>query len=563
MRIRIPDKYRLALGRKYLDWAEKLPPKFNIGVIPTLQRIRERQRRGSEKAHSQSRPPQGTELEYLSFRLIEMFHIEDLQQLVEGTLHLFPELDDNVRHKTFSADFKRQARSIWGRSWWNLGHIVRERKGRIFGRPLREMSKLPPEVDHIQVGLHQILPSMFIVTFDVYLTDSATQRLVQLQSMHYLPEVRFPRLIPRGILAGGYSLTSAEAVMRKEILSWLKQLRGEVEVCLKPFVNGYFMRYSSDKVARLPAVEVYALKGVLKENGAGHISNKSGEEPKLRTLHRFLVRPWSVFGWKATEQMPQQSIIQAFQDSCAPNETLNTWINEAWQWWRSLGFNSFGYNLYTDGKLMFPLHQDEVVYGRSERIPHRLIVLWEPYLASIETDGFSEDKKAAVADYTQDTLDTMLPSIAVLSLLILFQRNIETLRQKTFRSMETRWPPNIGLIADIRRSDTIMQASMLLDRISKEFQQEQASFRHDLRKIAALRSIGDSGTKYAKELGDVLLESISFRIELLNKHLFFVQDWFSQYLTLRNTAVTYFLAIIAGSTAIISVILAIATLWER
>lgn len=426
------------------------------------------------------------------------------------------------------------------------------------------MSKLPPEVDHIQVGLHQILPSVFVVTFDVYLTDRATQRLMQLQSMHYLSEVRFTRLIPRGILAGGYSESPADGVMRREILSWLKQLRGEVEMCLKPLANGYFMRHSPDKVARLPAIEIYALKGVLKGNKVGNISNKSEEEPELGALHRFLARPWSVFRWKATEQTPEQKTIEALPNgSYAFNEILSTLINEAWRWWRSLGFNSFGYNVYTDDKLMFMPRQDEVVYGRSERIPHRLIVLWEPYLASIKTNGFGEDQKAAVAYYTQDTLDTMLPCIAILSFLILFQRNIETLRQKTFRSMETRWPPNIGLIADIRRSDTIMQASMLLDRISKEFQQEQASFRYDLRKIAALRSIENSGTKHAKELRDVLLESISFRIELLNKHLFFVQDWFSQYLTLRNTAVTYFLAIIAGGTAIISVILAIATLCGR
>lgn len=108
MRTRIPDKFRLALGRKYLDWAEKLSPKFSIGVIPILQMIRERQRGQSKDAYNQSRPPQGTKLEYLSFRLIEMFHIEELDQLVEGTLHLFPELDDELRHKTFSADFRRK-----------------------------------------------------------------------------------------------------------------------------------------------------------------------------------------------------------------------------------------------------------------------------------------------------------------------------------------------------------------------------------------------------------------------------------------------------------------------
>jgi hypothetical protein len=81
MKLRIPDKIRSTLGRKYLDWAEVLP-KSNKGAIALLQITRRHQKKRSKRAYERSRPPQGSELEYLGFRLIEMFHIEDSEQLL-------------------------------------------------------------------------------------------------------------------------------------------------------------------------------------------------------------------------------------------------------------------------------------------------------------------------------------------------------------------------------------------------------------------------------------------------------------------------------------------------
>lgn len=93
MKFKIPDNIRVFLSRKYLDWAESLP-KSGSGFIAELQEIRDVQRRRSKKKYKRSRPPEGTEIEYLYFRLIEMFHIEKFDNLQDGLLRLFPEIQD-------------------------------------------------------------------------------------------------------------------------------------------------------------------------------------------------------------------------------------------------------------------------------------------------------------------------------------------------------------------------------------------------------------------------------------------------------------------------------------
>jgi len=377
VKIRIPEKLRNTLGRKYLDWAEKLP-KFGGGVIAMLQQTREDQRKQSEDAYTRSRPPQNTEIEYLYFRLIEMFHIEDCDQLMEGLLHLFPSLNEDwrIEHRYFLSFFRHQAGRISRSAYLNLGHIVREREGRLFAGSYREMSELPAEVDYIGVWLHKILPSVFVVTLDVHLTDGATQRLLELQNRYYLPKIRFKKLVPWGTTGFGYSAIPAEVVMRQEILGWLKRLRGKVEACIKPFVSGYFMQQSSDKIARLPVIEVYALRGI-----------PEGKEP------------------------------------------LNAWMKTARGWWESLGFSFYGYNTYSDGKILFVTQDTDLDDGLSKSA-HRLVVLWKPYLASISTEGFGRDE-GAVAHHTEYKLTAMLPIIAVSEFLEFSQRNIEKLRMSS------------------------------------------------------------------------------------------------------------------------------------
>ncbi len=361
------------------------------------------------------------------------------------------------------------------------------------------MRKLPVEVDYVEVWLRKILPSMFIVTLDVHLTDEATQQLVRLQDKHYLSEIRFEKLIPRGPTGDGYSWIGSKAIMQRTILHWLKRLRGEVETCIRPFVSGYFAQWSSDKTARLPAIEVYALKGVTK------------------------------------------------------GESVGEWVRSARGWWESFGFALYGYDTYSDGKVLF-LPKDKLL-GTSDEVTHRLLVLWEEYIQSIDTKGHGNDKRA-VARHTEDTLTALLPCIAVQEVLHCLQRDLEQKRQKLFGAMKPSRFSSVRLGKHLKLNDVVLQTSMLLDRISAEFEQEKAWFRHDMRELAELKTVKGFGDTEPRALTDALFDSIDFRVQLLDKHVSFAKDWLSQYVTLRNTAATYLLAVVVGIATIISAVLA-------
>lgn len=555
MKLRIFDRWRATLGQKYLDFAEK-HPRFGGRAFARLRRIRKSQRQWSERAYTKSRPPEGIEIELLCFRLIEIFHIEDLDRLMGGIFRLFPDLEDDVlRQEPFAVEFRRSAESIFGGAWWNVGRIFRDKKTGLFG-PEAVIKQLPKEVKHIDVEIHKILPSLFIVVLDVHLTDKATEQLTQLQDRHYLSEIRFKRLVPLGKFEGGHSRSNPGAMMKKEILDWLKGLRGEVETCIRPFVNGHFMQGSPDKEARLPAIEVYALKGV--PTGTKISSTpKSGKESEVGCLKMLLAKLGCVLQWSSSKRTAEQNEVQRTEIETETSiEALNSWFDETRWWWDSLGFDLHGFNTYTDGKIIFVPGESRKISSRPYRLTDRFLVLWEPYLKTIELKMFGGDERAAIAHNTRYMLNTVLPSIALLELIEFSQKAFEKLRQEVFGSMRRRWLSTVRLSKYIKLNDAILHTSMLLDRISKEFEQQMPRFRRENKEIEELKRMESSSQEKSEALGEVLLDSVRFRIDFLGEHVLLVQNWLLQYLTLRNTAASFFLAVIAGIAAVISVILA-------
>lgn len=262
MKFKIPDNIRVFLSSKYLNWAENLP-EFGGSFIAFLQHIRKDKRRQSEDEHKRSRSPEGTEIEYLYFRLIEMFHFEEFRKVEEGLIRLFPGLQGNkIKNENFSTFFERFADPIDTGGMQEIGYIFRELKKRGFFpfNILRVMKNLPQDVDHIVVNLHKFLPSLIVISFDIYLTNKSTEYLVNLQKKYYLPRLRLNNLIPWKI-KDGYSEESAETVRIEDILGWIENLRNGVEKCIKPFLNGYFMQQNYEKKSWLPAIEVYGIKG--------------------------------------------------------------------------------------------------------------------------------------------------------------------------------------------------------------------------------------------------------------------------------------------------------------
>jgi len=485
--LRIPDKVRVFFSKKYLDWAEKLP-RFGGGTISWLQEIREYQRRDSEDTYKRTRPPQGTEIEFLYFRLVEMFHIEEFTELREGLLRLLPGLEDSFRTTDFLAGFRRDAETISGGSYRPLGIIARKSRVRFIpSEPFREMAELPTEVDYIGLKLHKALPSAFIITLDVHLTKEATQQLIRLQDRHYLPTVRFKKLIPRGMLGGGHSEDSIEGVMQQEILGWVDRLRASVEGCINPFLNGYFIKQSSDNTTSLPVVEVYALRGV-----------------------------------------PESE------------EAFGVWLKEAHHWWRSLGFGLYPFDAYKGENLMFIWPQRGSSQGETA---HRLVVLWEPYVRSINTRGFGSGEKGAVVYHTEYFLNAMVKGITVLRFLELIQRNVEKLRKEVFGSMNMRRFSRYRMGAYIRLNDTLQRQSMLLDRISLEFDQQKNWILRDMNveKVAELKNIEtvSNSNPDDRNLRDVIFEAIQFRRDLVKNHLSLIKTSFSEYLVTRNMEAMY------------------------
>lgn len=303
--------------------------------------------------------------------------------------------------------------------------------------------------------------------------------------------------MPRGRLGGGYSDSGAEYVMTREILAWLEQLRGKVERCFKPYVNGYFMRQSPDKVARLPAIEVYAFKGT---------------------------------------------------------QSTENWMETGRDWIDSMGFGFLGFNAYTDGKLLFILGREWSHFDRFERSAHRLVVLWEPYLATIKTEMYGNEE-IAIADHTEDVLKAMLPHVSVYEILGFSRKNIEKLRQAVFKSIKSGRSLDGHLNKYVKLNDAVLEVSLLLDRIYTEFKQEQKHISHDLRTLADLKRVMKLSDVDSDGLDDALQGSVTYMMELLNKHTAFISSWFSQYLTLRNTATTYLLAVVAVVIAVFGIIL--------
>jgi hypothetical protein len=517
--------------------------------------MRKRQREHSEAAYQQSRPPQGTEVEWLYFRLIEVFHIEDYDELMEGIGRLFPEMDDDFLQRPSLDELKRLDRRLHGRSWWFLGRVVRERRAGFYPPPpVREMPTLPPDVDYIELELHQILPSLFVVSMDVHLMDSATHHLVQVQNTRHLSEVRFRRLIPWGSLGGGYSSVRAEAVMRRETLRWLTHLQGEVERCLCSYVKGVFVQQPSSKAARFPIVDVHALKGVCvksNESSEQH-AEKSKRAPSLRLFCRFLTALGRVLGWDIARPLPEanQTIEQSSDSGIS---FLAPWMKSAREWWKSLGFNFLPYSTYTNGKLLFDEGRGGETLGRYDRAGHRLVVLWEPYVKSLNIEMYGSER-LAVKSATQDVLAAMLPTLTILELLKLAERNLGRLRKHVFADISSNRLHPLRLGKSVGLMSSTLQMSMLLDRISAEFDQDRAWHQCSMKALKDMRSVNGFGTRDTKGLDEALLEAVDSRLGLLRRHASFIKDWFTQYLALQNLFTTYLLAVIVGIATIVGVI---------
>ncbi len=487
MKIRIPNRLREELANIYLKGAEILPHSSGR-TISTLQTIRKYQQRDAEKTFEKTRPPEGFSFEYLYFRLFELFPIEQIDQLRTAIIETFPNLDDKVSNKAFSEDLIYYATNVMQTvTWFNLGFIVRNPSARLFPVSRKVVSDLPPEVDYVKVGLKKIIPSVFILTMDVYLTSEATKNLLYLQNLKYPSRIRFHQLIPHGRNAFSHLSIGGERVMTEKIDDYLRDLRAKTEKKVSFLLDGYFSKQSKFGSGQLPYIDVFAFKGVPKE------------------------------------------------------EDINEWIDMSREWWSAFGFNFYGYGVFSNGRFLFTLAEHR---PRKYPIPYRLIVLWESFLDEIDLDQYGGDEEAAIRMLTSYDLDRLQLPITLLKFLKHSHSSVGNLRRDVLERLHSLQIRSLIIHKMFRLNAVVLQTLSLFNRISLEFKENRNFFERDLREIDELKSLSPIPKEERKPIGEILINSIEFQISSLKNHLSLVEDSFTRYVSLRNMAVIYYLTLV-------------------
>ncbi len=253
-------KPKLFLGKKYLDWAEKLP-KFQGGIIRSLQVRREYQRKCSERCYVSSRAPEGTDIKYKELVLIDTFELEDVVHLIAGLKKLFP----NIKNVKESIEhIEKRSGSLWSSGTYRIGTVTKSRPYLSMGDNTVDPA-LPSYVDCVSIWGYGVTPSVTAIAFTFSMTNENTAELDKRYNHYYLPDIEFNKIIPWGIVGGGYRENSVESVMQRNILNYTINIRDECERWVSKYFKPNVLGKKNIRTSSLSPIEIFEITGVPKD----------------------------------------------------------------------------------------------------------------------------------------------------------------------------------------------------------------------------------------------------------------------------------------------------------
>lgn len=241
------DSLRISVARRILNFVEQLPP-FSHGLIHQLQTVHEYDRKSSDECYRDTRPPENVLLSYDGCCLLELFPIEEFDRFEAGIRRLFPRSEI----RDYFADFTESADQTVAGGWSRVGTLVPRGTPSFPVAMPTEAIDLPEYVESVEIWAHRPLPSLFVLSYHARLTKEVTDRLLRIQSTHYMPEVRFWPMLPTNVFYRSSS-NLPEAVEHRTLVSYLKRIRSDLEARLAPF----FVRPFHAKTRQWPPVAGY------------------------------------------------------------------------------------------------------------------------------------------------------------------------------------------------------------------------------------------------------------------------------------------------------------------
>lgn len=500
-RIKMPfsNKYRSKITSIILDWVETWP-KFHGGYIRSLQHRRERQREESDKTFEGTRPPENTELDFLALRMIDIFQYEEFQLLSEYINKIFPDLEIGIGN-TFNSYFEEFSDSLTSGWWVNIGWIYRSNKPIGIKNSLH-LPSLPPEVDTIEIALHKILPSIIVVTFDVYLNQTASTRLKKLQASKYLGDVKIESFFFKSRFIG-MSWGRAEQRMKRTIIEWLSNIRVGIERSIQPYLTGGFMK-DSKLSPGMPAIEVYGLKAQFKKRNG------------------FVI-----------------------------------WANSCRAWWESLGFRLYS-STYHNSHFAYIWSRE----GKDNKlsIPHRILVFEEEYLKALNLKMYGDDKRVAIVYSVRDFLDSIVAPFAAVEFLSWEVERVKEFRSNIFLGMINNKFWNLNFRKQLNLYGYLQQEIRRVERFLVEFDAAKNFIERDFKEADPNSLLyTDLFSRHKKEdnFEQGVFNEINFLRKTFDIHMSFLNKTFSSYVELLNVDAIYGLQIISVTLSVIALVAAI------
>ena len=486
---------RTWISTKLLDLAEELPP-TERGQLGHLQLVRLLQREHTEKWSPKGTPPGENQLSFSLVRLAEAYSIERFDRLRATLRRLFPNLPQQDYGRAGLGKVDEMLRSLTATSWWRIGTLLRDSKGRIFAGPVSVIRDLPVSVDYIEVALHHILPSVAVLTLDVQFSDRVSKELNDVQASAYLSEVTFRSLLR---WKSGHVEVPAELIRRRHVRAWLDRLRAGIELALKGYLEPGVFGSARTARPRLPAVEVYCVHGD---------ADFSSEE----------------------------------------------WRGRARSWLESYGI-ALDVGSYRSADALFQWPQDER-HGRGVS-SHVLVIARERYLArmgSVEAYGGVGN---AICYRAKDELDGLVSAIAIRRLLRQARKATEELRQRVFRRIEAGTRgfrlKRVSLPAGLHTE--LMGQSIVLSRLKAEFFRGEEWIAYSMRgwnelKVEPQLESGESGES---GLDKNVVQRIHLELETVQSHLDVARDAYGNYYMAHHTRAMLWLTFAVLVLAVVQV----------
>ena len=358
----------------------------------------------------------------MSIRLLEVFHLEDLDRLRDALVSFFGVSANPTR---WEQQLSSSSTELGGLAWAHVGLICRAKSFMFpFAESVLVAPALPDFVESVGVRVNKLLGSFYVLSLEARLKPVATAELLRLQSARYLGEIEFNSLFPWRARSDGYSMGYPAAQVEQAVKDYLKGCRAALERSLAPLLVGYFSREGRARRPALPAIELYRIDGL---------------EPLGEGVREF-------------EQRSRR-------------------------WLGSFGFHLTGFDAFFANGVIISWPR---AWRRYKENRIEVIVLTSDFVASLpEPPKREEDIPHAVRFYFEKRLEPLVDALGLLSYLLSAESLVGELRQRVGRLGSSSWlGKGHSLRRLMRQSRQLGEEIARLDRLAIDFKTNEPLVEH-------------------------------------------------------------------------------------